>query len=90
MTEQLTWCRTGHRFVEGTAVAVSAVSGGYLVAVRPRDAEPGEPPPPTVLDVALIDPAGNTTDLTQLPLGATSPSFAGHLVSPSTPPYPLL
>ena len=70
-------------FRGGTAVSVSAVSGGYLVAVRPRDAEPGEPPPPTVLDVAFVDTAGNETSLTLLPLGATSPSFAGHLISPS-------
>jgi hypothetical protein len=70
-------------FRGGTAVTATAVSGGYLVVVRPRDAEPGEPPPPTILDVAFVDAAGNETSLTQLPLGTSSSAFAGALISPS-------
>ncbi len=69
----------------GTAVALSASRTGYLVVVRPQDAEPGEPPPPTTLGVVGVEWGTNTADLTQLPLGATSPTFAGNLVSSSQP-----
>jgi hypothetical protein len=67
-------------FRGGTAVSVSAVAGGYAVVLRPRDAKPGEPPPPTELDVVLIDAGVNESSLTRLPRGTSGVSFAGSLV----------
>jgi hypothetical protein len=58
---------------------VQAARDGYLVVTWPAGAEPGEPPPPAPLDVRFVGYDGALADLTRLPAGTSSASFAASL-----------
>jgi hypothetical protein len=60
----------------GPVASVHAAPGGFIAVTWPKNAEPGEPPPPAPLEVWYFDAAGAQVQLSTLPEGTDSASFA--------------
>lgn len=60
---------------------LAALPGGFAVVTWPADAQPGEPPAASPLQVRVIDYFGRVSQLTRLPAGTSTASFAADLVA---------